>query len=104
MADSTDTTPKPLTDAERKQLEDLQARDQAAAKAAEAQTRKEKLEAMASADVLVKLIKTDKINAAITAALEDPNLSFEYKQRVQGFKSSIEYNIDFLQSTIASLS
>lgn len=105
MAEPTTTTgAKPLTEDEQKTLDELLARKAAAVAAAAEQTRKDQLAALSMADTLCKLVRNDKVSAAIEGVIKDPNVDFDTKQRVQRFKESIEYNIGGIATTISTLS
>lgn len=103
MADTTDTGTAPLTDAELKTLAALQARQAAAKAEADAKTRADQLANLGDVEALIKLVNTDKINAAIETILSNSAIDFATKQQVQNFKVALTYNIGALNDAITNL-
>jgi hypothetical protein len=95
--------PQPLTDAQIKQRDELNAQAAAYDAAQLEKSRKDKLAALASATALTKLLGDKKIVDAFDAAINDPVLNFETKARVQSMRASLTYNVDAINTEAASL-
>lgn len=101
---STTTGVKPLTEAEQKTRDELNARAAAAAVAQADADRQAKLAALAPVDALLKLLRTDKIGAALDAVIADPNIDFDTKALVQSYRQSADYNLGKLNDNLTALS
>ena len=93
----------PLTENEQKQLDALIAKRDAATVAQAEKTRQEKLASLAPVEALIKLIKTDKITAAMDTVMNDAGIDFDTKQKIRNLRESMTYNLDTLGSLIDSL-
>ena len=105
MTEPTPTTGvEPLTEAEQKKLNELTDKRDRAAAAETEKARAEKLASLASADAVIKLLRNDKLNAAFDAAMNDPVLPFDTKSKIQGVRSSLDYNLGSIQQEIDAVS
>ena len=93
-------TTQPLTEEEQKTLNELRAREAQAAYEKAEKDRLDRVESMKSVDTLVKLLKTDKITAAIEAALADPLLDFNTKSRITNMRQSLDYNVNEMEAAV----
>lgn len=96
--------PQPLTDAQIKQRDELNAQAAAYEAAQAEQRRKDKQAGLASAAALAKLLGDKKINDAFDTALNDPALDFQTKAQVQSLRSTVSYNVDAINASVAAVS
>jgi len=93
---------KPLTDAERKTLEDLQARDEAARTAEIERQRKEEAQAFKPVAAFVNTVDLEAINKSIDEALKS-NPDEDTIVRLRRVRQVLQYDIGHLKSKAEDL-
>lgn len=94
---------KPLTAAEREQLNELTARNAAAEVAANEEAKAARLANLGTVIALISKLRTPSMKTALSDAFNDPLLDFDAKQKISNFQTSIDYNIGTLEKLIAEL-
>ena len=96
-------TPAPLTQEEKAQLAELQARAAAEEAAASAQARAEQLAALDDVKALITEIRKPAVTTALTSAFNSTKLDFDTKLKIENFRQSLEDNIGTIERLITSL-
>ncbi len=101
MAEPTSTTgAAPLTEAEQKQLDALNAKKAAAVQAEAETSRLARVSELSATADFIKLIRTDKMAAALQAAI-DSKPDIDTLQRLMRIKSTFDFDVQSLSDLIA---